>query len=304
LDNIEIPASIRLTPAVETDRTAMALKEKVAGYLVGLGFHEIMTNSISNSAFFGNYPEEGKVRLLNSLSSELDMLRPSMLETGLEAIAYNLNRKIVSLKFFEFGKTYAHDPGGKGLTPYLETDHLCLYLTGPLGEDTWHIKTTPVDFYYSKGVAKAITSLCGVDAGMATVEQADKETCARFDIRQPVYFVDIPWDALRSQYKTAIRYAEVPRFPAVQRDLALVVDEGLPYARIEAVAYRKQLHRLKTVQLFDVFRSDKIGEGKKSVALSFTFLDEEKTMTDKEIDSIMNQLMEAFESELGAGLRK
>jgi phenylalanyl-tRNA synthetase beta chain len=282
----------------------MNLKEKVAGYLVGLGFHEIMTNSISNSAFFESYPEERKVRLLNSLSSELDMLRPSMLESGLEAIAYNLNRKINSLKFFEFGKTYAHDPGGKGLTPYLETEHLCLYLTGPLGEDTWHIKTSPVDYYYTKGVAVALMGLCGVDEGLAKVEQVDRETGARFDIRQPVYFVDIPWKALMDQYKPAIRYAEVPRFPAVQRDLALVVDESLPYARIEAVAYRKKLNRLRTVQLFDIFRSDKIGEGKKSVALSFTFQDEEKTMTDKEIDSMMTQLMEAFESELGAELRK
>lgn len=338
LDNIEIPVAIRISPAVETNPAAFALKEKIAGYLVGLGFNEVLTNSISNSAYFDAYPDGDKVRLLNNLSSELDVLRPSMLETGLETLAFNLNRKNLSLKMFEFGKTYGHLPEGEtGLTPFREVDHLCLYLTGSLGEDTWHLKTTPVDYYYAKGVTEALLGLCGLKgvpgapagaagdlasafeytykgpdksfagARLARVGQVDKKYADRFDIRQPVFFVDMDWAKIASLYsRQVILYQEVARFPAVQRDLALVVDESIPYAKIEAAAFKdsNKLKRLRSVQLFDVFRSEKLGAGKKSVALSFTFQDEEKTLTDKEIDAMMQQLTRTFESELGAGLRK
>jgi phenylalanyl-tRNA synthetase beta chain len=327
LDNVEIPTNISITPSVEANKSAYALKEKLASYLVGLGFHEIMTNSISNSVYFEAYDEAQKVRLLNNLSAELDMLRPSMLETGLEAIAYNLNRQQSNLRLFEYGKTYRHATGEKGLTPYDETEHLCLYLTGKAGQDSWHQKSAEMDFYYGKGVTEALLALCGLrdlsqeskeTPGLAVAETylhhkqavariglVDKKTTGRFDIKQNVYFVDIDWQAVLTLYaKQAILYKEVSRFPAVQRDLAMVVDESIPYAKMEEVAFGSRLKKLKTVSLFDLFRSDKIGAGKKSVALSFTFQDEEKTMTDKEIDQMMQQLIKAFESQAGAEIRK
>ena len=330
LDNIEIPAAITLTPAVEADRTPFALKEKVAGYLVGLGFNEILTNSISNSAYFEDaaYGEQDKVRLLNSLSSELDMLRPSMLETGLEVLAYNLNRKNLSLKMFEFGKTYGHDQSGKGKTPFHERDHLSLYLTGTTGEDTWHHKSAAIDIYYAKGVTESLLSLSGLegvtlapggdpgdlaasvtylvkDQPIARAGQVSRKRADRFGIRQAVFFVDIDWGRVTTLVsRQAVLYKEVARFPAVQRDLALVMDEGIAYDRIRAVAFGARLRKLRSVQLFDVFRSEKLGAGKKSVALAFTFQDEEKTLTDKEIDTMMQQLTQAFASELGAEVRK
>ncbi len=327
LDNVEIPTNIHITPSIEANKSAYALKEKLASYLVGLGFHEIMTNSISNSLFFEAYDETQKVRLLNNLSAELDVLRPSMLETGLEALAYNLNRQQSNLRLFEYGKTYRHATQEKGLTPYDEREHLCLYLTGKAGADSWHQKAAELDFYYAKGVTEALLALCGLreltqqpaeTPGLATQEtyffkkeavarigQVDKKTAGRFDIKQNVYFVDIEWQAVLKLYsKQAILYKEVSRFPAVQRDLAMVVDEAIPYAKMEEVAFGSRLKKLKTVALFDLFRSDKIGAGKKSVALSFTFQDEEKTMTDKDIDQMMQQLIKAFESQTGAEIRK
>jgi phenylalanyl-tRNA synthetase beta chain len=327
LDNIGIPAGITLTPAVEADRAVSALKEKAAGFLVGLGFNEIMTNSISNSAYFDAF--EDKVTLLNSLSSELDVLRPSMLETGLEVLAYNLNRKNLSLKMFEFGKTYGHDREGKGKTPFKETDHLCLYLTGATGEDTWHRKAVPVDLYYAKGATEALLKLCGLPvtdkvaspasgptegAGIVYLHdgqpvartcQVPSKTADRFGIRQPVFFVDIDWGTVTALYnRQPVKYKEVARFPSVQRDLALVMDEGIAYDRIKAAAFGGKLKKLRSVDLFDVFRSDKIGAGKKSVALAFTFQDEEKTLTDKEIDAMVQQLAQTFAKELGAEIRK
>ena len=327
LDNIEIPDAIRITPSVEADHTSFSLKEKMAGYLVGLGFNEILTNSISNSAYFAGYPEEQKVKLLNNLSTELDMLRPSMLETGMETIAYNLNRKNGSLRMFEFGKTYTQNSGVKGLTPYDESDHLCLYVTGLTREDSWRHKADKIDFYYIKGLTEALLKMGGLPTSsgqaapsegltesvvysykeqpIARVGQVSKSVTDVFDIRQPVFFADINWNRLTGLFgKQVILYREVNRFPAVQRDLALVVGESVPYARIEQVAFESKIRKLRSVALFDLFRSDKLGEGKKSVALSFTFQDEEKTLTDKEIDGMMQQLMRAFETELGAEIRR
>jgi phenylalanyl-tRNA synthetase beta chain len=327
LDNIDIPDAIRITPSVEADYTPFAVKEKMAGYLVGLGFNEILTNSISNSAYFQGYQEELKVKLLNNLSTELDMLRPSMLETGMEAIAYNLNRKNLHLRLFEFGKSYLQNTGKKGLTPYEESDHLCLYMTGLSSEDSWHRKGGKADFYYAKGLTEALLKMGGFpplagqvspaeglseaivysykEQPIARVGQVSKKVTDSFDIRQPVFFADIDWNRLTRFFgKQAILYTEVPRFPAVQRDLALIVAESVPYGRIEQVAFQTRIRKLCSVALFDLFRSDKLGEGKKSVALSFTFQDAEKTLTDKEIDGMMQQLMRAFETELGAEIRK
>jgi phenylalanyl-tRNA synthetase beta chain len=336
LDNIEIPEAIRISPSVEADRTSFVLKEKMAGYLVGVGFNEILTNSISNSAYFSSYADDRKVRLLNNLSTELDMLRPSMLETGLEAVAYNLNHKNLHLRMFEFGKSYQQKPGEPATadrlseaspTPYNEADHLCLYMTGQVREDSWRQEGGKTDFYYAKGLTESLLRMSGLapliqqagrspelsesivysykDQPVARAGQVSKQVTDGFDIRQPVFFADIDWNQVTHIFgKQAILYKEVARSPAVQRDLALVVGESVPYARIEQVAFQSKIRKLRSVALFDIFRSDKLGEGKKSVALSFTFQDEEKTLTDKEIDGMMQQLIRAFETELPAEIRK
>ncbi|WP_153795805.1 phenylalanine--tRNA ligase subunit beta [Foetidibacter luteolus] len=319
LDNITIPSSITISPAVEELGFKESLREKIANWLVGRGFHEIMTNSITNSKYFSEETLATAVKMLNNLSADLDILRPSMLQTGLETIAYNINRKNSNLLLFEFGKTYSIKKAGA----YSEEERLCLYITGTQ-EGGWREKAKGYDFYSAKGLVQAVLSWCGLPAVqfdavenaaglsikaakqmLGSVTEVPGNVLSIFDIRQPVYFVDMDFvQLLKLVEKQKIRYQEVPKFPAVQRDLALVVDRAVNYDSIEKTVEKLRLQKLQQVRLFDVFESDKLGAGKKSVAVSFTFLDEEKTLTDKEIDAFTGKLIKAFEEELGAEIRK
>ncbi|MFN8250666.1 MAG: phenylalanine--tRNA ligase subunit beta [Ferruginibacter sp.] len=323
LDNVEIPQTISIAPATETLAHESAWKEKVADYLTGLGFNEIFTNSITNSSYYTEDTLQHTVKMINNLSEELNVMRPSMLETALETVAHNLNRKNNQLQFFEFGKTYAVVETGK----YEEKHHLCLLVTGNKTQQGWNSKAAKTDFYFIKGVMEKIAALTGLSIQefvTAAAEKLDdaveirirnevvaiagavnKKTLANFDCKQPVLYADIDWDKLvRLNKKNNISFREIPRFPAVQRDLALVVDKTVPYQQIEKTTQSAKLNKLKSVHLFDVFESEKLGAGKKSMAVSFTFQDEEKTMTDTEIDGMMNKLIGTYEKELGAEIRK
>ncbi len=323
LDNVAIPEAITITPAVEDNYAPEAYQEKTATYLVGLGFYEIMTNSITNSAYFSEEELKYAVKMLNNLSAELNILRPSMLETGLESIAHNLNRKSNDLKFFEFGKTYTTAGPGR----YDEPEHLCLYLTGKNLEDGWRTKSPSSDFYVLKGIVSKVFQQLGVivdsfersadnafDGGlqgkikdMVVVQMGivNKKILSRFDIKQPVFFADMNWDILSklaSDNKPTFNL--IPKFPAVQRDLSIVVTAGLAYEEIEKTVRALKLNKLQAIRLFDVFESEKLGAGKKSMAINFTFLDEEKTLTDQEIDGWMNGIMISLEKNLLAEIRK
>jgi phenylalanyl-tRNA synthetase beta chain len=323
LDNVEIPQLITIAPAVETLAHEATYKEKIAGYLIGLGFNEIFTNSITNSKYFSEETLQGTVKMINNLSEDLDVMRPSMLETGLETIAYNLNRRNSNLQFFEFGKTY----GTTGTGNYQENNHLSLFITGNKNEGGWNDKAQKADFYFIKGLLEKITALTGLAVQEFTATASEKlesavelkvrnevvavagilnkQTANKFDCKQTVLFADINWDKLMQlNKKNTISFKEISKFPAVQRDLALVVDKAIAYQQIENTTRSVKLNKLKTVNLFDVFESEKLGAGKKSMAVSFTFLDEEKTMTDSEIDTMMNKLIGAYEKELGAEVRK
>lgn len=323
LDNVDIPHSITITPAIEEDYAPWVYKEKVSNYLAGLGFHEIMTNSITNSAFFSEEELQHAVHMLNSLSAELNIMRPSMLETGLRAVAHNLNRKNNDLLFFEFGKTYSTESAGH----YAETEHLCLYTTGKTQEESWRIKPGATDFYVLKGVAARVLQQLGLtldtfeplqhtkfESGIAgllngkvvlQIGTVSRAALQQFEIRQPVYFADFDWQTL-SQAAAASKpvFTEIPRFPAVQRDLAMIVPSQLAYEELEKTVKKIRLGNLTDIRLFDIFESDKLGAGKKSMAVSFTFLDTEKTLTDKEIDSWMNKIMTTLEKDLSAEIRK
>jgi phenylalanyl-tRNA synthetase beta chain len=321
LDNIEIPTTITISPAVEVASAKEVIKEKTANFLVGKGFVEIFTNSITNSQYFTPAVLETAVKMINNLSADLDVLRPSMLETGLETIAYNCNRRNHNLRLFEFGKTYATSGSGQ----YSETEHLCIYLSGLDTEAGWRVKSKEQDLLMAKGILQAVASLTGLPSIQWNLEANDTATLAavvggttiatllhvpqhklqQFDIKQNVVFVDIDLTALvTAAEKQKIVYKEVSKFPAVQRDLALVVDRSVTYAAIELAVGSVKLPKLKDTRLFDVFESDKLGVNKKSMALSFTFVDEEKTMTDTETDAMVSKLMGAFEKELGAEIRK
>ncbi|MDQ2753451.1 MAG: phenylalanine--tRNA ligase subunit beta, partial [Bacteroidota bacterium] len=321
LDNIAIPSSITISPAKETHHFKEAIKEKISQQLAGLGFYEIVTNSITNSKYFSNDVLNTTVKMINNLSADLDVLRPSMLQTGLEAIAYNLNRKNDNLRFFEWGKTYFT----KAVGDYTEPEHLSLYITGDEQEEAWNKKTKPFDLFAMKGFVGAILSTTSLQnitfekdeaqyeclniihnkKQLGNLRKVEVEEALKFDIKQPVYFADLYVDEwLKAAGAAKIIYKEVPRFPAVQRDLAMIVNKSVSFAEIEAAINKQKLSRLTDMRLFDIFESEKLGADKKSLAVNFTFSDEEKTLTDKEIDGMMNRIMQSLQTDVNAEIRK
>ena len=318
LDNVDIPQMITIAPSAETLSHENIYQEKISNYLIGLGFNEIFTNSITNSAYYSEEVLASSIKMINNLSEELDVLRPAMMETGLESVAYNLNRKNTNLRFFEFGKIYTAAETGK----YFEANHLSLYVTGNKTNADWNSKAIKTDVYFIKGIVEKVFAAAGITSAtlemdgdailykvkkdiLATISIPDKNLLAKFDIKQSVLYADIDWDKLMQvNKKVKLQYEAVAKFPAVERDLALVLDKQITYGQIEKATANARISVLKSVNLFDIFESEKLGENKRSMAVSFTFLDEEKTMTDKEIDKFMNRLSETYEKELGAEIRK
>ena len=323
LDNVTIPTSITMTPAVEENRAAEVLKEKVANYLVGLGFNETLTNSITNKAYFSEDELAGVVKMKNSLSAELNIMRPQMLETGLEIVAHNLNRKNENLRLFEYGKTYTVNHKGE----FEEPEHICIYLTGKKQADAWKGKGAANDFYTLKGAVEKVLALAGISglsfdeagneqlqygltilAGKEIIGQiglVNKKMLERFDVKQPVFFADLSWDLIVKKSKAdKVQFKPLSKFPAVQRDIAVIISKELKYAAVEEQVKKLNLKKLQSVQLFDIFESEKLGADKKSIAVNFTFLDEEKTLTDGEIDGWMKKIMQVLEKELQAEIRK
>lgn len=323
LDNIEIPSQVMITPAANPKPDKEKVREKAANYLAANGFNEIFTNSITNSKYFTPEVLERTVKMINSLSADLDVMRPSMLETGLESVAHNLNRRNDNLLFFEFGNTYAVQEQGK----YEETAHLSLYLTGQKRTESWMHKAEPVDFYFLKGYIQNLFRQLGIvnlqwaeaesdslqnawqisvkNKPVVTLGAVSTEKLKRFDIKQAVWFADFNWNTvLGLLQKSDNFYKEIPKFPAVRRDLALVLDKQVKFAAVEAAAKTVKSSLLQELNLFDVFESEKLGANKKSYAVSFTFQDAQKTLTDKEIDAVMEKLVKVFEGQLQAEIRK
>ncbi len=319
LDNVEIPTMISISPSVEKLGIKENVKEKISSFLVGKGFTEILTNSITNSKYFDEPVSAHTVKMINNLSAELDVLRPSMLESGLETIAYNVNRKYSDLQLFEFGKTYAVDGDG-----FKETEHFCLFATGNHIHQGWRNQAALVDFYSMKGLVTALLQWCGLsniyfeeetDASLVNIFANQQKLGSlqtvptvklnQFDLKQSVYFIDLPFDTLLSAIqKIKVVYKEVNKFPLVQRDLALVVNKQIRYEQIEKTVQNLKISKLKQMNLFDVFESEKLGADKKSMAVNFVFSDDSKTLTDAEIDSMMNKLIKGFEKEINAEIRK
>jgi phenylalanyl-tRNA synthetase beta chain len=323
LDNVEIPAAITITPSVEETPLREKLREKLAQSLTGAGFSEIFTNSITNSAWYTDEEKTGAVKMINNLSAELDVLRPSMLETGLQSIAYNLNRKNNHLRFFEMGKTYQT----AGVGQYAETEYLVLFATGNKQPAGWNHRAAAADIYYMKGVLQQLFALCGINStGLAEdtqhldtplVYKAGKKTLARlgsvstdrltqFEIKQPVFYAEINWQVLQETVlRQQVTYREISKYPAVERDLAVLLDAAVTWQQVESIVQKTKINRLQTVKLFDIFENaEKLGAGKKSMALNLVFVDEEKTMTDKEIDAMMQKIIDSLEKEAGATVRK
>tara|TARA_B100000949_G_scaffold176196_1_gene156979 strand:- start:4796 stop:7222 length:2427 start_codon:yes stop_codon:yes gene_type:complete len=300
------------------------VQNKIALQLTGLGFNEMLNNSLTNPKY-GKLSETIKenynIAMLNPLSNDLSVLRQSMLFSGLEAIEYNSNRKKSDLKLFEFGKTYHNFPGGR-----TETKHLSIFITGLKTEGNWATPETKSNFFFGKGTVSALMDRLGLQGHTEeTVEneifsegitfKRNKETLVElgivkkkitkeFGIDAEVFYADFNWDAVLKQISTKnFKLKPIAKFQAAQRDFALLLDNSVRFGELQNAAFKTEKKFLKAVTLFDVYKGKNLPDGKKSYALSFTIQDEEKTLTDKQIDKIMGKLQQKFETEFGATLR-
>ena len=322
LDNIEIPAAISISPSSDYDNKKHELKEKTANYLTGNGFAEIFTNSITDSKYYSDNILSGTVKMINNLSADLNIMRPSLLQTGLEVVAYNINRKNGELKLYEFGKIYNSNAVGH----YNEINHLALYVTGNINNGNWQQKDAKADFYYLKGMCEKVLAACGLkNISLNILEDEDLEfgidisinkkkigklgnvsqkILKQFGIKEPVLFADFVWDdIILMQKKNNLTYVEISKFPSVQRDLAIIVDKQIAYSDIESTIKENNIPLLKNIKLFDIFESEKIGLDKKSMAVNFTFSDETKTLADSDTDSMMKKIILSLEKHLKATIR-
>lgn len=295
----------------------------IANQLVSQGFNEMMANSLTTPEYVKlseKLKEEFNVLMLNPLSNDLSAMRQSLLFSGLEAVSYNINRKNADLKLFEFGKSYHKMPSG-----YEEHKHLTLFVTGNRLMETWTTAEKPSDFFLFKGYINTILSRLGItktitkplendvfaegirlNVGTETILEfgtIKKSVLKHFDIKQEVLFADFNWDNILKLVATKIKFVEIPKYPEVRRDLALLVDTSVQFEQIYAIAKQTEKSLLKDVNLFDVYEGTNLPEGKKSYAVSFTIQDTSKTLTDVQIDKIMSKLQQSFENEIGATLR-
>jgi phenylalanyl-tRNA synthetase beta chain len=322
LDNVEIPAAIHIAPAADVLAPEENWQQKVSEWLAANGFNEIFTNSITNSKYYSEAVLATAVKMLNNLSVDLDIMRPSMLETGLETVAHNLNRRNRNLCLFELGKTYSTTAVGS----YQERKWLTLLVTGEVRSAGWRSSAVQADFFFVKGVVLRLLELMGIAISLqegwqseqlqgaqlyqgrtlvATVAQVKQATLRRMDIKQPVWYAELPWQVLVPlAANRRIAYREVPKFPNVERDLALVVGKQVSWQQMQQLVGKAKAPALERVALFDVFESDKLGADKKSMALNFRFQHAEKTLTDAEVDGAMQKIASLLEMELQAEVRK
>jgi phenylalanyl-tRNA synthetase beta chain len=323
LDNIEIPATISIAPSADNDNGKAAMQEKIANNLTGSGFAEIFTNSITDSKYYDEAVLSTTVKMINNLSANLDVMRPSLLQTGLEVVAYNHNRKNANLKMYEFGKTYHTSGVGK----YSEKMELALFTTGTAIEGSWKQKDVKADFYFLKGVCEKILASLGIkniqtsitentdyeyavaisikDNVLAQVGAVSKKIAKQFGIKEDVLCAIIAWDeVVKIATEKNISYKEVSKFPVVQRDLAIILDKSIAYAEVENAIKENKIVALKSTKLFDIFESDKLGKDKRSMAINFSFSDDTKTLEDADTEMMMQKIITNLEKKLQAEIRK
>lgn len=334
-NNIELSEQVLSSLSYPVKPDPDEIRNMMSDFLSSNGFHEIMNNSLTRSSYYPSntqYPAERAVRLVNPLSRDLDVLRQTLLFGGLETIVYNQNRKISDLKLFEFGTVYRlnlpGEPASDPVSGYHEEIRLALFITGKVFPESWYYPSRNGDFFELKsvlyGLLKSVRiepeglkadaysdeyitggmSLSRNDSPFVVCGMVHKKVLQSFDCRQPVFYADIHFGDLLAQLKDdAILFKTLPRFPEVRRDLALVIDKEVEFASIERIAFKTEKRLLKEVGLFDVYEGDKIEEGKKSYAVSFILRDDEKTLTDQEIDKVVSNLISAFEKQLNAKIR-
>ena len=331
-NNVEIPTQLKGSLVIKGDEDQKhKLANLVSEQLVGEGFNEILNNSLTKAAYYGE--SDTLVRIMNPLSSDLNVMRQTLLFGGLESIQHNVNRKRQNLRFFEFGNVYTFDPAKQNdddpMQAYKEQYHAALWLTGKRVEGSWAHANEDSNFYELSAYVENILRRIGVKPGMIVRKKSEnpifsaglaienrggklliemgiitKKLLKQFDLSAPVYYAELNWTALMKVIKkNEVLYTEISKFPAVSRDLALLVDNSVEFAQIEQIARQTEKKLLKKVELFDVYEGDKLPAGKKSYAVNFILQDEEKTMGDKQIDAIMQKLIANIKKQLNAELR-
>lgn len=336
-NNVEIPTSLKSSLNVEGEvDKSVKLQNLVSEQLVGCGFNEILNNSLTAASYYDGletYKPENLVRVMNPLSNDLNVMRASLLFGGLECIQHNANRKNADLRFFEFGNCYHFNAEKKNpekvLAAYSEELHLGLWLTGKYISNSWAHPDMNSSVYELKAYVLNIFSRLGVNLGamvfgnlsddiysvaisihtrggklVATFGVLSKKLQKAFDIDNEVYYADINWKELMKAIKgKKVTYTEISKFPAVKRDLALLIDKKVQFAEIEKIAYETDKKLLKSVELFDVYEGKNLEVGKKSYAVSFVLQDENATLNDKQIDKLMQKLIANLQNKLDAKLR-
>lgn len=333
-NNIELPSGIRMSVNATAKPEPEQVRSSVSDFLAANGFVETMNNSLTKADYYASlktFPQENCVRILNPLSSDLNVMRQTLLLGGLEVIAYNINRQATTLRTFEYGSVYSLKPGADGQTLESYDEHQCfaLFVTGP-GEKSWCSEPQKGSYFLLKGYLELLLKRYGADlynmeysaapsdlfseglryslpgggAELAVMGTVSPALLRMMGIRQPVFAAEIRWDTLFTLVKrNRIQYREMPKFPEVRRDLALLLDENVSYSDLRKSAFKAGKKLLKNVTLFDVYRGDKIPSGKKQYAMGFVFQDLEKTLTDSDIEKVMSRLMSVFSGEFGAVLR-
>ena len=336
-NNVEIPTQLKGSLVIKGDEDQKhKLANLVSEQLVGEGFNEILNNSLTKGAYYEGsnaFPAENCVKIMNPLSTDLNVMRQTLLFGGLESIQHNVNRKRGNLRFFEFGNVYTFDPQKENLDDpmqaYKEQYHCGLWLTGKRVEGSWAHANEESSFYELSAYVENILRRIGVKPSMIVRKKSDSEIFSagitienrggkkliemgiiakklqkQFGLDAPVFYAELNWTTLMKVIKkNEVLYTEVPKFPAVSRDLALLVDNSVEFAQIEQIARQTEKKLLKNVELFDVYEGDKLPAGKKSYAVNFVLQDEEKTMGDKQIDAIMQKLITNLKKQLNAELR-
>lgn len=336
-NNVEIPTQLKSSLVIKGYEDNKHKLENVIGeQLVGCGFNEIMNNSLTKSAYYtglNGYHEDNLVRIMNPLSSDLNVMRASLLFGGLESIAYNANRKNPDLRLFEFGNVYEYNPAKQNhdnpMQAYKEQTHLGLWVTGKRVSGSWAHADEDSTFYELKAYVVNVLRRVGVASEQVLVKKSDndiysnamaletrngkvlaelgvvsKKLMKAFGIDNPVYYADIHWnEVVKAVNKNVVGFHEISKYPAVSRDLALLIDKNVKFGDIERIANLTERKFLKKVELFDVYEGKNLPEGKKSYAVNFILQDESKTLTDKQIDAIMGKLINNLKKELNAELR-
>ena len=333
-NNIELPHHMKMSVGTTPVPDPETVRNYISNFLAANGFNETMNNSLTKSAYYAGltaFPEERCVRIVNPLSADLNVLRQTLILNGLEVVAYNVNRQIGTLKTFEYGSVYQRLPetDGKTLASYEEHQCFTLLMSGSPAR-SWREGARKGSFYELKGYLELLLkryavdiftletkpapsdifaegisySLPGTHEPLAVIGTVSPALARKFDVRQPVFAAEICWQTLlKLVSRVKVKFQEMPKFPEVKRDLAVLIDENVAYADLCRAAQKSVKKILKQVSLFDVYRGDKIPEGKKQYAINFVLQDPEKTLTDQEVEKAMSRLLATFQNQFGAVLR-